>query len=161
MRFNRDKYRQLMKDRGMKAVDICRLTGISEKSFSWLMESGVCEVCTYECLADAVGIAVSEILLPDYSDVEHNIEFLRDEKMAAVSFTQGRYITRIKALSKKHPKDCQIVAESKSGSICAHIPVNWIKIGPPRSVSEEQRIAASVRMKKIRAGQISGIRENE
>ena len=66
------------------------------------------------------------------------IEFLRDEKRATVSFTQGRYISRIKELAKRKPDDCQIVRENPDGTLTAHIPTSWIKINPTRELSEEQ-----------------------
>lgn len=68
---------------------------------------------------------------------ENVIEFIRDEKTATVSFTQGRYITRIKELAKQKPDECKIVYTNKDGSIVAHIPTSWIKINPSRELSDE------------------------
>lgn len=70
---------------------------------------------------------------------ENVIEFLKDEQQAGVTFSQGRYKSRIRALAKKYPDECQIVAENKDGSIYAHIPVTWIRINPNRVLSEEQQ----------------------
>ncbi len=67
------------------------------------------------------------------------IEFIKDEERATVTFSQGRYKSRIKQLAKSYPEDCQIVAENQDGSMCAHIPVKWVKITPPKAVSELQR----------------------
>ena len=147
MRFNGEKYKQIMKAKNLKVKDICRLTGLSEKSFSWLMENGFCEACTLECLADAVDCNASEISLPDINNSENCIEFLRDAKRATVTLTQGRYITKVKKLAEKHPDKCQIVAQNKDGSILAHIPVSWVKISPPQEMSEERKEEARQRMK--------------
>lgn len=73
---------------------------------------------------------------------ENVIEFLRGAETATVTFSQGRYITRIEKLAKKHPDKVQIVARNKN-SIVAHIPVKAIKIniieGRERTEEEIER----------------------
>lgn len=80
---------------------------------------------------------------------ENVIEFLRDSKTATVTFSQGRYITRIKELAEKRPDDVQIMHENKDGSIVAHIPTSYIKINPTMELSEEQRQKRSDIMRAI------------
>lgn len=70
---------------------------------------------------------------------ENVIEFLENQERATVTFSQRRYISKIRKLAADHPKECEIVAENKDGSICAHIPVAWVKIIPPRQLTDEQR----------------------
>lgn len=70
---------------------------------------------------------------------ENVIEFLENQERATVTFSQGRYKSRIRKLAKEHPEACKIVAENPDGSIYAHIPTSWIKISPPRQFTEEQR----------------------
>lgn len=77
---------------------------------------------------------------------ENNIEFTQNSKTATVYFAQGRYITKIKKLKEKYPDEVDIVAENYDGSIVAHIPTKWVKISPPRKISDEQREAASKRL---------------
>ena len=77
---------------------------------------------------------------------ENVIEFLKDEERATVTFSQGRYKSKIKRLAKAYPEECEIVAENPDGSLCAHIPVKWAKISLPRKVSDEQREAFRTRM---------------
>lgn len=74
-----------------------------------------------------------------YGCIENVIEFIKDEARATVTFSQGRYKTRIKQLAKIHPEECEIVAENQDGSICAHIPVKWIRINPGSEISEEHK----------------------
>lgn len=73
---------------------------------------------------------------------ENVIEFLRGSETATVTFSQGRYITKIEKLAKKHPDKVQIVARNKN-SIVAHIPVKAIKIniieGRERTEEEIER----------------------
>lgn len=71
--------------------------------------------------------------------IENMIEFLENEERATVTFTQGRYKSRIRKLAKEKPEECQIVAQNPDGSLCAHIPVAWIKINPGYQLTEEQR----------------------
>lgn len=70
---------------------------------------------------------------------ENVIEFVKGNEIAAVTFCQKRYKSRIKKLAAEHPEKCQIVAENQNGSLFAHIPVSWIKINPSRRLTEEQR----------------------
>lgn len=73
------------------------------------------------------------------SNNENNIEFLTNAETATCSFSQGRYVSRMKKLAEKYPDDVQITAENKDGSIVAHFPVKWVKINPPKQLSEETR----------------------
>jgi predicted N-acetyltransferase YhbS len=83
---------------------------------------------------------------------ENVIEFLRGSKVATVTFTQGRYITKIKKLAEKYPDKVQIVAENKDGSIVAHIPVSAIKINiiEGRELTEEEKKIARERLRSYR-----------
>lgn len=46
--------------------------------------------------------------------------------------------------------------ENKDGSMVCHVPVRWIRVSPPRKVSEEQREAARQRFAEIRERMRSG-----
>ncbi|MCI9147824.1 MAG: hypothetical protein HFG73_06105 [Hungatella sp.] len=81
------------------------------------------------------------------------IEFLKDHERATVSFSQGRYKTRIRNLAKQRPEECQIVAENKDGSLCAHIPTSWIRINPGMELTDEQREEKAETMRKLRDSQ--------
>lgn len=63
---------------------------------------------------------------------ENVIDWIKDNPMATVSFTQVRMKTRIRKLAKEKPEECQIIAENADGSLCAHVPTKWIKINPTR-----------------------------
>lgn len=71
--------------------------------------------------------------------IENVIEFIKDEQRATVTLSQGRYKTRIRKLAAERPEECEIVAENKDGSLCAHIPVSWIRINPGMELMEEQK----------------------
>ena len=79
---------------------------------------------------------------------ENVIEFTRDNRVATVTFCQGRYVTKVKELAKKYPEEVQITHENEDGSIVAHIPTNYIKINKrTHNLTDEQRQELSDRLK--------------
>lgn len=84
---------------------------------------------------------------------ENNIEWYSGDKTVTLSFTQQRFVNKIKKYAKSN-SDVEIVAENADGSICAHIPVSWIKIYPPKKghvFTEEERKVAAERMRAAQA----------
>lgn len=83
---------------------------------------------------------------------ENVVEFYADDKRATGTFTQGRYVSKIKKLAEKYPDECQIVAENSDSSIVAHFPVRWIRIQPNkgREFTEEEKDAFRARMMQNR-----------
>ena len=81
---------------------------------------------------------------------ENVIEFLKDQKVATVTFCQGRYVSRIRELAERKPDKCQITAENMDGSIVAHIPTSWVRINPEKNLSDEQRQEMAERLKRTR-----------
>ena len=146
MRFNTKKYQELMAEQELTPEIICKSTGLGERSFQWIMTNGFASEDAMERLAEAAGVKLGKVILPDFNGTAENcIEFLKDQKRATVTFSQPRYITRIKELAEKHPEECEIVAINKipreGEIICAHIPTTWIRIAPPvvRELTDEQR----------------------
>ena len=154
MRLNINKYQEMMQQRNIEKADIERMTGITVQTLDWIFENEYLEVSTLERLAQVVECDTKEIALPDHYGNENVIEWVKDGKTATLSLTQGRTISRVMKLAKSRPEECKIVAENKDGSICARVPVGWIKISPIREVSEEQKEAARVRMKEMRENKI-------
>ena len=83
------------------------------------------------------------------SNNENCIEWLNNQKEITLSLCQEKWINKIKKLHKNNPDDVEIIAENVDGSICAKIPISFLKISPPRQVTEEQRQLASERFKKM------------
>lgn len=83
---------------------------------------------------------------------ENVIEFLRDSKTATVTFSQGRYVSKIKRLAESYPDECQIIHENEDGSILAHIPTKWINISKRtgREMTDEEKSANAERLKAYR-----------
>lgn len=140
MRLNVDHYRSIIAQKGFLEEEIRRATGLSPNTYLWILENKFIECQTLELIADAIGVQPSEIILPDQNSCTENaIEWVKDAKRATLTLSQRRTISRVKKLAESHPEECQIIAENKDGSIYAHVPVSWVKIGPPRKISEEQR----------------------
>ena len=85
---------------------------------------------------------------------ENCIEFLSGERSAVVSFTNQKHINRIKKLYEERKDDFKYFHENTDGSICAKIPLKWIKLNPGskngRVMTEEQKEAARIRLANAR-----------
>lgn len=80
---------------------------------------------------------------------ENAIEWVNGQNKVTVTLSQGKYINKVKKLAKTQ-SDVEILAENEDGSICAHLPLKYIKISPPRQVTEEQREKARERLEQLR-----------
>lgn len=154
MRLNINKYQEMMQRRNIEKADIERITGITVQTLDWIFENEYLEVSTLERLAQVVDCDTKEIALPERYGNENIIEWVKDGKTATLSLTQGRTISRVMKLVQSRSEECKIIARNADGSICARVPVGWIKISPIREVSEEQKEAARVRMKEMRENKI-------
>lgn len=152
MRLRTEAYKEIMQEKGFTTDQICKSTGLSEFSLNWILDNGgFTGDGTLKALAVAAGVELKGIVRPDPSDnVENGIEFIKDAKVATVQFSQGRFKTRIRKLAVERPNECEILAENKDGTLLAHIPVEWVKVIPPRQLSEEQRKEIAERFSRTR-----------
>ena len=85
---------------------------------------------------------------------ENCIEFLSGERSAVVSITNRKHINRIKKLYEERKDDFKYFHENTDGSICAKIPLKWIKISPTkrnsRIYTEEEKRKIAERLKNSR-----------
>ena len=139
MRFNGKLYKQIMNEREIKIEEVSYKTGLLQNSVEWILDRGFASDEAMERLAAVVNMEVGAFFLPDVTGTEENvIEFLKDSGRAVVTFSQGRYKTRIKKLARSHPEQCRLIVENQDGSIYAHIPVAWVKINPTKKITEAQ-----------------------
>ena len=75
------------------------------------------------------------------------IEFFTEEKTATLTLHKKKYVNRIKKLAESRPDEVEL-AENSDGTICATIPLKWIKISPSRQLTEEQREEIHLRLSK-------------
>ena len=69
--------------------------------------------------------------------------------MVTGTLSSGAMQNRVRKLAEQYP-ECDIVAENRDGSIMFHLPLSWVKLSPPRKLSEDQRAAAAERLAKVR-----------
>lgn len=79
---------------------------------------------------------------------ENVIEWLNGQDTIAVTLSQGRYISKVKKLAKRHPDQVKILAENEDGSIFAHLPIRALKLNlsAKRELSEEERRKIGARL---------------
>ena len=85
---------------------------------------------------------------------ENMIKFISGTRTATVTFTNQKHINRIKKLYEERKDDFKYFVENPDGSVCAKIPLKWIKINAGsktgRVMTEEQKEAARIRLQKAR-----------
>ena len=87
-------------------------------------------------------------------NMENMIEFISGTRTATVTFTNQKHINRIKKIYEERKNDFKYFVENDDGSICAKLPLKWIKINSGsktgRVMTEEQKEAARIRLQKAR-----------
>ncbi len=84
---------------------------------------------------------------------EFAIEWIKGAGHASVTVPSGTALkSKLLRLSYKYPEEVKILAENADGSLFAHVPVSYIRISPPRKMSEEQKEAASERFRQMWKG---------
>ena len=87
-------------------------------------------------------------------NMENVLEFISGARTVTVSFTNQKHINRIKKLYEERKDDFKYFHENADGSICAKIPLKWIKINSGsktgRVMTEEQKEAARIRLANAR-----------
>lgn len=83
---------------------------------------------------------------------ENAIEWFSGNKLACITLSQKKYINKVLRLAEETDQ-VNIVARNSDGTICAHIPVSWIKINPPRQgrvFTDEEKAETAERLKLAR-----------
>lgn len=87
MRLNGKRIVEVMEEKSLTKETVCSRTGLYQKFFQWIVKEGFASENAAERIADAVGLTVGEILLPEITgNVENVIEFVKDSERAAVTF---------------------------------------------------------------------------
>lgn len=77
-------------------------------------------------------------------EYENAIEWLDGQKTATVTLHSMKLRNRVLKLAKEHPDKVTIIArpedKGQNGILYARIPISWLKIQPPRAVSEKERM---------------------
>ena len=81
---------------------------------------------------------------------EFCIEWIKGNEYAGVTVPSGTALkSKLMRYAQERPDEVKLMAENKDGSAFFHIPINYVKVSPPRKVSEEQREAAGERFRRM------------
>lgn len=80
------------------------------------------------------------------------VGYVDEDSYASFTSAEKKWINKIIKLKAEHPEQVDIKAypEDNQGYIYAHLPKKWLKVSPPRQISEEQKAAAAERLKAMR-----------
>lgn len=77
---------------------------------------------------------------------EYAIEWVIGDETATCTVPENTKMNnKLTRLAEEYPQDVQII-----NSELFHVPSKWVKISPPRKMTEEQRQQASERLKMAR-----------
>lgn len=81
---------------------------------------------------------------------EFCIEWLKGDEYAGVTVPSGTALkSKLMRYAQERPDEVKLMAENKDGSAFFHIPISYVKVSPPRKVSEEQKKAAGERFRRM------------
>lgn len=84
--------------------------------------------------------------------MENALEWLTGEDSVTVTLYRGRLQNRILKLAEEHPDEVAVICrpEENNGFLFAHIPLKWLKIQPPKQMSEELKERGRHQLQKLR-----------
>lgn len=81
---------------------------------------------------------------------EFAIEWTKDRDTATVTAPSGTALcNKLKRFHEEKPDEVTDFIENTDGSICCHVPVKWVKVSPPRKMTDAQIEAARERMNEM------------
>lgn len=82
---------------------------------------------------------------------EFCIEWIKGNDYAGVTVPSGTALkSKLMRYAKERPDEVKVIAVNEDGSAFFHIPISYVKVSPPRKVSDEQKAAAGERFRKMR-----------
>ena len=81
---------------------------------------------------------------------ENALEFLTGQDRVTLTFSMRKFVNKLKRYRESHPDEVDLI-ENRDGTVCGHIPLNWVKISPPRKVNltQEQKEERAARMREL------------
>lgn len=81
---------------------------------------------------------------------EFAINWIKGADYAEVTVPSGTALkSKLLKYAEKRPEEVNHVIVNKDGSMVCHVPVSFIKVSPPRKVSDKQRETARERFAKM------------
>lgn len=86
---------------------------------------------------------------------ETAVGYLNVDDYATFSSNEKKWVNKIIRLYTLHPSKVQIIhwPDENQGTIVARVPKHWLKVSPPRQMSDEQKAAAAERLRAMRESQ--------
>ena len=84
--------------------------------------------------------------------MENALEWLVGDENVTVTLYRGRLQNRILRLAEEHPDEVAVICrpEENTGFLLAHIPLKWLRIQPPKQMSEELKERGRQQLQKLR-----------
>ncbi len=84
--------------------------------------------------------------------MENALEWLVGDENVTVTLYRGRLQNRILRLAEEHPDEVAVICrpDENNGFLFAHIPLKWLRIQPPRAMSEELKERGRQQLQKLR-----------
>ena len=80
---------------------------------------------------------------------ENCIEWISNQHNITCTFSQLKWVNKVKQLQNKHPDKVKIISENEDGSIVAKMPIKALKLSIiERELSEEKREKLSKEFKE-------------
>ena len=78
--------------------------------------------------------------------------YLNVDDYASFSSNEKKWVNKILRLYSLHPNKVEILhwPDENHGTIVARVPKHWLKVSPPRQMSDEQKAAMAERLKTAR-----------
>lgn len=81
---------------------------------------------------------------------EFAINWIKGGTYAEITVPSGTALkSKLLRYAESRPDEVNHVIVNKDGSMVCHVPVSYIKVSPPRQVTEEQRNAARERFQRM------------
>ena len=81
---------------------------------------------------------------------EFCIEWIKGNDYAGVTVPSGTALkSKLLRYAEERPDEVKVMAVNNDGSAFFHIPISYVKVSPPRKVSEEQKKAAGERFRRM------------
>ena len=81
-----------------------------------------------------------------YDSSETCVDHIIGDKHITLTASEQWSVNLVHRLKKRCPDEVDIRYTNPDGSMLVHLPKKWLKISPPRKVSEEQKETARQRM---------------
>lgn len=84
--------------------------------------------------------------------IEFAIEWIKGADTATVTAPSGtKLCNSLKRMRETHPDKVTAFIQNKDGSICCHVPINWVTVRPhlKQNISDEERAARAERLKSF------------